>query len=60
MKKKELKNLALNKKSISNFFIKGGLDGGNPADASEEARATWVIDGCLSWSVIQNTDCTCA
>ena len=60
MKKRSLKSLHLNKKSISNFSIKGGLDGENPGDASEEAQVSWIEEGCLSGSVIQNTACTCA
>ena len=60
MKKRNLKSLTLNKKSIANFSIKGGANHEDNSDGSEEALVTWYVEGCLTWSVIQNTDCTCA
>ena len=60
MKKRSLKSLKLNKKSISNFLIIGGLDSENPSNPSEEVMNILPIEGCLPASVLQNTDCTCA
>jgi hypothetical protein len=59
MKKRNLKSLKLNEKSIANFSIKGGSNAEDTTDGSEEAMITWYIEGCLTWSVIQNTACTC-
>lgn len=60
MKKRSLKNLQLNKKLISNVSAKGGWNGEDTSTPSEEAMVTWIEEGCLMPSVIQNTGCTCA
>ncbi|MFK7750683.1 MAG: hypothetical protein AB8B65_19990 [Kordia sp.] len=41
MKKQSLKSLQLNKKSISSFFIKGGIN--EEGNGSEEAQATYFV-----------------
>ncbi|WP_046758079.1 hypothetical protein [Kordia jejudonensis] len=60
MKKRNLKNLTLRKKSISNLFSKGGFNTGNPSGGSEHNPNSMDILKCSPASVIPNTDCGCA
>ena len=60
MKKQSLQNLKLNKKSIANFSITGGLASETPSNPSEENPYSIEIHKCAPESMIPNSFCTCA
>jgi uracil-DNA glycosylase len=60
MKKQSLQNLKLNKKSIANFSITGGLASEAPSNPSEENPNSIEIEQCTPWSMMPNSLCTCA
>jgi len=55
MKKRNLKNLQLNKIAISS--LKGGA---LPEEPSEAKPVSLHVENCSPVSLIPNTDCTCA
>ena len=60
MKKRNLKSLTLNKASVSNLSIKGGLNPEDNSGGSEHNPNSMDILKCSPASLIPNTDCTCA
>jgi hypothetical protein len=60
MKKRNLKSLALNRKAIASFSIKGGDNPIDTSGGSEENPNSMDILKCTPETMIANTDCTCA